>query len=98
MARRCCKVGRSSTTSRARTGTRISLSLTSGAPIAFRYDLHTPRDVWRSDMTESGVHRQAEVSMGETSWGNEITEQPAAEKAAEGMYGRRLCWRRRVLG
>jgi hypothetical protein len=66
----------------------ISLSLTSGAPIAFRYDLHTPRDVWRNDMTESGVHRQAEVAMGETSWGEEIAESaptPApAEKAAEG--------------
>ena len=37
----------------------ISLGLTSGAPIAFRYDLHTPRDVQRSDLTESGVRRQA---------------------------------------
>jgi hypothetical protein len=66
----------------------ISLSLTSGAPIAFRYDLHTPRDVWRNDMTESGVHRQAEVAIGETSWGEEIAEpapaQAPAEKAAEG--------------
>ncbi|HVI02443.1 MAG TPA: DUF4139 domain-containing protein [Enhygromyxa sp.] len=46
----------------------ISLSLTSGAPIAFRYDLHTPRDVYRSDMTESGVHKQAAVAVGETTW------------------------------
>jgi hypothetical protein len=29
----------------------ITLGLTSGAPIAFRYDLHTPRDVARSDLT-----------------------------------------------
>jgi hypothetical protein len=66
----------------------ISLSLTSGAPIAFRYDLHTPRDVWRNDMTESGVHKQAAVSMGETSWGEEIAEAPAEEKAAEAYdYG-----------
>jgi hypothetical protein len=50
--------------------TEISLSLTSGAPIAFRYDLHTPRDVYRTDMTESGVHRQAAVAVGETSWGD----------------------------
>lgn len=71
--------------------TEISLSLTSGSPIAFRYDLHTPRDVWRNDMTESGVHRQAAVSIGETSWGEEIVEAeeeaPAAEKSAE-MYDR----------
>jgi hypothetical protein len=66
----------------------ISLSLTSGAPIAFRYDLHTPRDVWRNDMTESGVHRQAAVSVGETSWGEEVMEAPAEEKAAEAYdYG-----------
>ncbi len=28
--------------------TRVSMSLTSGAPIAFRYDLHTPRQIQRS--------------------------------------------------
>ena len=49
----------------------VSLSLTSGAPIAFRYDLHTPREVFRSDMTESGVNRQAAVALGETSWESE---------------------------
>jgi hypothetical protein len=66
----------------------ISLSLTSGAPIAFRYDLHTPRDVWRNDMTESGVHKQAAVAVGETSWGEEIMEAPMEEKAAEAYdYG-----------
>ncbi len=47
---------------------KVTLSLTSGAPIAFRYDLHTPRDVPRSDMTEAGVSRQARVSMGETTY------------------------------
>ncbi|MBI4956842.1 MAG: DUF4139 domain-containing protein [Myxococcales bacterium] len=46
----------------------INLSLTSGAPIAFRYDLHTPRDVDRADLTESGVIRQARAALGETSW------------------------------
>jgi hypothetical protein len=52
----------------------VSLSLTSGAPIAFRYDLHTPRDVYRTDLTESGVHKRARVSLGETSYGPEEPE------------------------
>jgi hypothetical protein len=61
----------------------VSLSLTSGAPIAFRYDLHTPRDVYRSDMTESGVHKQAAVAVGETTWAQDET---ASEKAKEEVY------------
>jgi hypothetical protein len=47
---------------------RVSMSLTSGAPIAFRYDLHTPRTVSRSDLTEAGVQKRAAVAMGETSY------------------------------
>ena len=39
--------------------TDVKLSLTSGEPIAFKYDLHTPRTVPRSDLTESGVRRRA---------------------------------------
>src|SRR5690554_4300418 len=58
----------------------ISLSLTSGAPIAFRYDLHTPRDVYRSDMTESGVHKQAVVAVGETSWGSDVEAEKMMEE------------------
>jgi hypothetical protein len=46
----------------------VNLGLTSGAPIAFRYDLHTPRDVPRSDLTESGVRRQAQAMVGETTF------------------------------
>lgn len=46
---------------------KVTMSLTSGAPIAFRYDLHTPRTVGRSDLTEAGVARRAAVAMGETS-------------------------------
>ncbi len=46
----------------------VSLGLTSGAPIAFRYDLHTPRDVNRSDLTEAGVRRQAEAMVGESTF------------------------------
>ncbi|MFO0619728.1 MAG: DUF4139 domain-containing protein [Polyangiaceae bacterium] len=49
----------------------ISLGLTSGAPIAFRYDLHTPRDVDRQDLTESGVERHAVAMVGETTYGGE---------------------------
>lgn len=48
--------------------TKVSMSLTSGAPIAFRYDLHTPRTVPRSDLTEAGVQKRAAVAMGETSY------------------------------
>ncbi len=44
----------------------VTMSLTSGAPIAFRYDMHTPLTVDRPDMTSSGVRRRARVSLGET--------------------------------
>ncbi|HKU39490.1 MAG TPA: DUF4139 domain-containing protein, partial [Polyangiales bacterium] len=46
----------------------VQLSLTSGAPLAFRYDLHTPQDVDRPDLTESGVHKQAQVAFGEATF------------------------------
>lgn len=46
----------------------VRLALTSGAPIAFRYDLHTPRDIPRPDLTQVGVHRQAEAMVGETTY------------------------------
>ncbi|WP_052549115.1 hypothetical protein [Enhygromyxa salina] len=49
----------------------IGLSLTSGAPISFRYDLHTPREVYRTDMTASAADKRAAVALGETSWGDE---------------------------
>ncbi len=59
----------------------VKLGLTSGAPIAFRYDLHTPRDVPRSDLTESGVRKQAQAMIGEATY----EEAPAAPPAAEPM-------------
>jgi hypothetical protein len=76
----------------------IRLSLTSGAPISFRYDLHTPREVYRSDMTRSAADKQAAVALGETSWDEaEVEEEqayyedaPAAEPRpapAPGGYG-----------
>lgn len=48
----------------------VKLGLTSGEPIAFRYDLHTPRTVPRSDLTESGVRKRAVVAMGEVTYGD----------------------------
>jgi hypothetical protein len=58
----------------------VRLSLTSGAPIAFRYDLHTPRDVERSDLTESGVSKRARVAVGETTYER---DEPPPEEVAE---------------
>jgi hypothetical protein len=46
----------------------VKLSLTSGAPIAFRYDLHTPRDVVRTDLSSVGTHKRANVSIGESGY------------------------------
>ena len=59
----------------------VKLGLTSGAPIAFRYDLHTPRDVERTDLTETGVRRRAEVAVGETSYAEEPPAPPPAPTA-----------------
>jgi hypothetical protein len=46
----------------------VQLSLTSGAPLAFRYDLHTPEDVERPDLTQSSADKRAQVALGETSF------------------------------
>ena len=60
----------------------VKMSLTSGEPIAFQYDLHTPRTVGRSDLTEAGVRKRAVVALGETTYGN-YEEVPVAEPAPE---------------
>ncbi|MBX7080079.1 MAG: DUF4139 domain-containing protein [Nannocystaceae bacterium] len=64
----------------------VVLSLTSGEPIAFRYDLHTPRTLERADLTEAGVARRAQVAVGETSF-EEVPPpdepMPEPEKVAE---------------
>ncbi len=60
--------------------TDVSLALTSGEPIAFRYDLHTPRTVGRADLTEAGVSRRAAVAIGETTF-----EEPAPVTEEEEM-------------
>src|SRR5438477_244769 len=44
----------------------VKLALTAGAPIAFRYDLHTPREVARADLSAVGTQKHAQVSVGET--------------------------------
>ena len=58
----------------------VGMSLTSGEPIAFQYDLHTPRNVSRADLTESGVRRRATVAMGETTYDLEATEEEEADE------------------
>jgi hypothetical protein len=57
----------------------VKLALTSGAPIAFRYDLHTPRDVARTDLSSVGTHKRASVSVGEAGYA-----QPAENVAMGG--------------
>lgn len=49
----------------------VTMSLTSGAPIAFRYDLHTPRDVYREDLSHVGQAKHARARVGETTWGKD---------------------------
>ncbi|MEM1030102.1 MAG: DUF4139 domain-containing protein, partial [Myxococcota bacterium] len=44
----------------------VQLSLTAGEPLAFRYDLHTPREIFRQDLTSMGTQRRGRVAMGET--------------------------------
>lgn len=67
----------------------VRLALTSGAPIAFRYDLHTPRDVDRTDLTETGVSKRARVAVGETSYERQATpsQVPSEMDAEEGWDG-----------
>lgn len=56
----------------------VKLALTSGAPIAFRYDLHTPRDIARTDLSAIGSHRRAQAAVGEAGFAPEPTPAPVA--------------------
>jgi hypothetical protein len=56
----------------------VQLSLTSGAPIAFRYDLHTPREVERPDLSYSAADKRAQVALGERSQGQDEAQAPPA--------------------
>ncbi|MSP26346.1 MAG: DUF4139 domain-containing protein [Myxococcales bacterium] len=64
----------------------VTMSLTAGAPLAFRYDLHTPRRVEREDVSGRVHGKRARVSLGEASYGGEAEdakpEAPPAESAA----------------
>ena len=62
--------------------TNVKLALTSGAPIAFRYDLHTPRDVLRTDLSAVGTQRRATVSVGESGYNQPAPPPPAAVASA----------------
>ena len=46
----------------------VKMSLTAGEPIAFQYDLHTPQQIQRTDLTPAGRRRRARVALGETTW------------------------------
>jgi hypothetical protein len=46
----------------------VSMALTAGEPLAFRYDLHTPRHVTREDVSHRVHSRRASVAMGETTY------------------------------
>ena len=72
----------------------VKLSLTSGAPIAFRYDLHTPRDVVRTDLSALGSSRHAEASIGEAGYEQQAPAPaapppPPATVATEGKMGKK---------
>lgn len=64
---------------------KVSLGLTSGAPLAFRYDLHTPENVERPDLTQSAVRKQAQVAFGETTYAPPAPAAPPPPPAAEPM-------------
>lgn len=62
----------------------ISLSLTSGAPLAFRYDLYSPKFVNRPDLSATADQRVARADVGETAYGTtaDADEAPAYEEEA----------------
>ena len=62
--------------------TQVKLALTSGAPIAFRYDLHTPRDVTRTDLSAVGSHKRAAVAVGESGYAQAEESVASAPSAA----------------
>jgi hypothetical protein len=65
---------------------KVGLSLTSGAPLAFRYDLHTPQEVERPDLTQSGVHKQAQMAFGEATYAPPPPPTAAAPMAESELY------------
>lgn len=63
----------------------VALSLTSGEPFAFQYDLHTPREVERPDLSYSAADKHARVAVGERTFGaDEAMEMQQAEGTGMG--------------
>lgn len=60
----------------------ISLSLTSGAPLAFEYDLYAPRFVARPDLSHVASQKSARAAVGETSYESSANDE-AEEAVAE---------------
>jgi hypothetical protein len=67
----------------------IKLALTAGAPIAFRYDLHTPRDVVRADLSAVGSQRRANVAVGESGYADNSGGTGTAMALDEGKMGKK---------
>jgi len=61
----------------------VKLALTAGAPIAFRYDMHTPREVYREDLSNRIHQRRARVAMGETTYEDDDDDDDNDEGEAE---------------
>ncbi|HEY4175174.1 MAG TPA: DUF4139 domain-containing protein [Kofleriaceae bacterium] len=64
----------------------VKLALTSGAPIAFRYDLHTPRDVARTDLSQIGSQKHAVAAVGESGYAQPSPDTVAVEQNAPAPY------------
>ncbi len=60
----------------------VKMSLTAGAPIAFRYDMHTPRNVYREDLSNRIHQKRARVAMGETSYADDEKDSNAPAKVS----------------
>jgi hypothetical protein len=71
----------------------VRLSLTAGAPIAFQYDMHSPRHVDRPDISDRVHARRARVAMGETSYDEEEKEAPAPDAEPEELAAADKGWR-----
>ena len=57
--------------------TKIALSLTAGTPLAFMYDLYTPQNVRRPDLTPSERYAEAPPTLGDSTY----AESPASDEA-----------------
>lgn len=54
----------------------VTLSLTSGEPFAFQYDLYTPQDVERPDLSHSAADKHAQVAIGERTFSDADSAEP----------------------